>query len=270
MFTDSEADDMVENGKLVGMVALVTGGTSGIGRAIAQRLASEGAQVAFTGRRVDRGRQVQEAIGAAGGKALFLPADHTVSADCVRAVDETVSHFGGLDILVNNAGIVTSGNAESISEEDWARTLDINVTAVWRMSRLALPHLRRSNAASIVNIASDWGVVGARDALAYAASKGAVVQISRSMALDHAHEGIRVNALCPGDTYVERWTEDGYFEGSGAVDAAQALAESGAELPLGRVAAADEIAKAALFLASADSSFVTGTTLLVDGGSTAG
>ena len=119
----------------------------------------------------------------------------------------------------------------------------------------------------IVNNASDWGVVGAREALAYAASKGAMVQMTRSMALDHAHENIRVNAVCPGDTFVERWTQEGYFRDSGAVSQDEALHSD--TIPLGRVARASEIARAVLFLACDDSSFMTGATLLVDGGNTA-
>jgi NAD(P)-dependent dehydrogenase (short-subunit alcohol dehydrogenase family) len=122
-------------------------------------------------------------------------------------VEETVRAFGAVDVLFNNAGIVTSGTAETVSEEDWHATLAVNVTAVWRMSRLVIPHMRAAGRGAIVNNASDWGIVGARDALPYATSKGAVVLMTKSMALDHAHENIRVNAVCPGDTLVERWLE---------------------------------------------------------------
>ena len=165
--------------------------------------------------------------------------------------------------------MVLHGNAEQTSEADWQLTLDLNVTAVWRMSRLAIPQMRRQGGGVIVNNASDWGVVGAADALAYCTSKGAVIQMTRAMALDHARENIRVNAVCPGDTFVERWVENGYFKGSGAVEREQALQESGAALPVGRVAAVEEIARAVLFLASSDSSYMTGSILIVDGGNTA-
>ena len=171
--------------------------------------------------------------------------------------------------MFNNAGIVIGGSAEDTSEEDWAAAFELNVRAVWRMSRLVIPHLRARGGGAIVNNASDWGLVGARDAVAYCASKGAVIQMTRAMAMDHARENIRINAVCPGDTFVERWTEDGYFRGSGGVDRVQAIQESGAELPMGRVAAVEEIAKAVLFLVSDDSSFVTGAILAVDGGNTA-
>lgn len=215
------------------------------------------------------GNAVAEQARKLGAQALFIQADHTRLEDCHRVVDHTLETFGKIDILFNNAGIVLQGTAESTSEEDWDRLMALNVTAVWRMSRLVLPHMRTAGRGVIINNASDWGVVGAKNALAYATSKGAVVLMTKSMALDHAREGIRVNAVCPGDTFVERWLEKGYFEDSGAVSHDQALQESASYMPMGRFAEMDEIARAVLFLACDDSSFVTGTTLLVDGGNTA-
>jgi NAD(P)-dependent dehydrogenase (short-subunit alcohol dehydrogenase family) len=256
--------------KLEGKVALITGATSGIGRATALLFGSEGAIVVFTGRRIERGKSVAAEIGSLGERALFIPADHTQAADCQSVIDTVRSQYGRLDILFNNAGVVLSGTAESTSEADWALTFDLNVTAVWRMSRMALPLMRAQGGGVIVNNASDWGVVGGTQAVAYCASKGAVIQMTRAMALDHAGENIRINAVCPGDTVVERWAEDGYFRGSGPVGHERALEESGATLPIGRVAVPEEIARAVLFLASEDSSFMTGATLLVDGGNTAG
>jgi meso-butanediol dehydrogenase / (S,S)-butanediol dehydrogenase / diacetyl reductase len=134
---------------------------------------------------------------------------------------------------------------------------------------MALSLMREHGGGVIVNNASDWGMVGGTQAVAYCASKGAVIQMTRAMALDHAGENIRINAVCPGDTVVERWAEDGYFKGSGPVSREKALKESGASLPIGRVAAPEEIARVVLFLASEDSSFMTGAALLVDGGNTA-
>lgn len=225
--------------------------------------------VAFTGRRVEKGEQVEAEINGSRGQAIYIQTDHTQEQDCKNAVKAVIQRFGRLDILFNNAGVVLRGNAEQTSEADWQLTLDLNVTAVWRMSRLALPQMRLQGGGVIVNNASDWGVVGAADALAYCMSKGAVIQMTKAMALDHARENIRVNAVCPGDTYVERWVENGYFKGSGAVEREQALQESGAALPIGRVAATGEIARAVLFLASSDSSYMTGGILVVDGGNTA-
>jgi len=248
--------------RLEGKAALITGGTSGIGRATVELFRQEGAQVAFTGRRVDRGQALAEATGA-----LYIEADHTVESDCQRSVAETVHAFGGLNVLFNNAGIVVSGTAETTSNADWQQTLTLNVTGMWWMCKHAIPHLRVQGGGTIVNNASDWGLVGARNALVYATSKGAVVQMTRSMALDHAHEGIRVNAVCPGDTFVERWVEAGYFEGTEAVSEDEARQSE--DIPLGRVGEAEEIAKVVLFLASDESSFMTGAIVPVDGGNTA-
>jgi NAD(P)-dependent dehydrogenase (short-subunit alcohol dehydrogenase family) len=257
--------------RLQNRVALITGGTSGIGAATARLFASEGARVAFTGRRRELGAKLEaELAQAAGGPARFIPADHGRLEDCERAVAATVAAFGRLDILFNNAGIVHGGTAEATSEADWAETLLINVTGVWRMSRLALPHLRAQGGGVIVNNASDWGLVAGRASAAYCASKGAVVQLTKAMALDHAREGIRINAVCPGDTFVERWLAQGYHRNAEGAPAEAMLREMGAALPLGRVGTADEIARAVLFLASDDSTFMTGAALVVDGGNTAG
>jgi meso-butanediol dehydrogenase / (S,S)-butanediol dehydrogenase / diacetyl reductase len=249
--------------RLSNKLALITGGTSGIGQATVRLFVAEGARVAFTGRR----RALGQALAAETG-AVFIEADHRILADCERSVQAAVAALGGLDILFNNAGIVTSGTAEGTGEDVWAETLALNVTGVWRMSRLALPHLRVRGGGAIVNNASDWGLVAGRGVVAYCTSKGAVIQMTKAMALDHAREGIRINAVCPGDTFVERWLEGDYAERVGGT-AAEEIAAMGAALPLGRVGQATEIARAVLFLASDEASFVTGTTLLVDGGNTA-
>jgi NAD(P)-dependent dehydrogenase (short-subunit alcohol dehydrogenase family) len=256
-------------GRLAGRVALITGGTSGIGESTARLFGQEGATVFITGRRVELGQAVAAQIEAQGGRATFIQADHTRPEDCRRVVETVIADFGRLDILFNNAGIVTSGTAEETGEDAWAYVLDLNVTAVWRMCKLALSPMRAQGGGVIINNASDWGVVGGREAVAYCASKGAVVLMTKAMALDHARENIRINAVCPGDTLVERWEREG-FQGSAGKDFETALKDAAEALPLGRVGRAEEIAKAVLFLASDDSSFVTGTTLLVDGGNTAG
>jgi len=256
-------------GKLNGKVAIITGGTSGIGKATALLFAKEGACVAFSGRRSNLGLALQAEINQMGAKALFVETDHKDSSQCVRLVEKVLEAFEKIDILFNNAGIVTKGTAETTTEEDWASTFTLNVTAVWRMSKLVIPQLRRVGGGVIVNNASDWAVVGGKGALPYAASKGAIAQMTKSMALDHAAENIRVNAVCPGDTFVERWVEKGYFEHSDPVSLDEAKAESAAYLPMKRFGYPEEIARAVLFLASSDSSFVTGHLLLVDGGNTA-
>lgn len=242
---------------------LVTGGTSGIGRASVELFASEGATVFFTGRRQEEG----EALVDSCRNSIFIRADHTRVDDCKRVIDEIEARVGHLDVLFNNAGIVVSGTAEEMTEEVWDSALSLNVKAVWRMSALSLPLIRRAGGGSIINNASDWGIVGGRRSVAYTATKGAVIQLTRSMALDHARENIRVNAVCPGDTFVQRWIDKDYFQDASSVESG--LKELGEAIPMGRVGRPEEIAAAVLFLASSDASFITGVALPVDGGNTA-
>jgi meso-butanediol dehydrogenase/(S,S)-butanediol dehydrogenase/diacetyl reductase len=247
--------------RLENKVALITGGTSGIGKTTVELFAAEGAKVAFTGRRRQLGEQLVQQTGG-----FYIQADHRRMEDCQRSVDETVARFGRIDILFNNAGIVARGTAETTTDEDWNDSMQLNITAVWRMSKLVLPVMRAHGGGVIVNNASDWAFVGAPGVVAYCTSKGAVMQMTRAMALDHAGENIRINAICPGDTFVERWVRDGFYEGSGPISEAEARQT---DLPIGRVAETIEIARAVLFLASDESSFMTGSALVVDGGSTA-
>ncbi len=255
--------------KLSGKTALITGATSGIGKATALLFAEEGADVVITGRRAELGQRVSDEIRQKGDRCVFVQADHAQADDCSRVIERTLAEFGRIDILFNNAGIVTSGTAETTSDEVWNDTLAINVTAVWRMCKLVLPVMKKQGGGVIVNNGSDWSVVAGKDAFSYIASKGAIGLMTKAMALDYARENIRVNAVCPGDTLVDRWIEKGYFEGSEPVTMEAALKTSSAYLPMGRFGKPEEIAKAVLFLASDDSSFVTGHLLLVDGGNTA-
>jgi NAD(P)-dependent dehydrogenase (short-subunit alcohol dehydrogenase family) len=255
--------------KLKNKVAIITGATSGIGKATALLFAEEGADVVITGRRLELGKAVEAEIRQKGVRCVFVQADHAQADDCSHVIERTLAEFGRIDILFNNAGIVTSGTAETTSDEVWNNTLAINVTAVWRMCKLVLPVMKKQGGGVIVNNGSDWSVVAGRDAFPYIASKGAIGMMTKAMALDYARENIRVNAVCPGDTLVDRWIEKGYFEGAEPVTMEEALKTSSAYLPMGRFGKPEEIAKAVLFLASDDSSFVTGHLLLVDGGNTA-
>jgi meso-butanediol dehydrogenase / (S,S)-butanediol dehydrogenase / diacetyl reductase len=256
-------------GKLSNKVAIITGATSGIGKATALLFAEEGADLVITGRRAALGELVEQEIRKTGRRALFLQADHRQDEDCSRVVEQTLAEFGRIDILFNNAGIVTSGTAETTTEEVWNDTLAINVTALWRMCKLVIPVMKRQGPGVIVNNGSDWSVVAGKDAFPYIASKGAVGMMTRAMALDHARDNIRVNAVCPGDTLVDRWLEKGYFESSDPVLMEQAIKDASDYIPMGRFGRPEEIAKSVLFLASDDSSFMTGHLLLVDGGNTA-
>jgi meso-butanediol dehydrogenase/(S,S)-butanediol dehydrogenase/diacetyl reductase len=251
---------------LSGRVALITGGNSGIGAATARVFAAEGARVVLAARDADKGAAVVNAIRATGGEARFVPCDVRQPADCDAAVQAAVQAWGRLDILFNNSGVVPSGRVTDTTDEIWLNTFAVNVHGVFFMSRAALRVMLAQGGGVIVNNASDWAIVGAQDATAYAASKGAVVQMTRSMALDYGRQGVRVNAVCPGDTVVERWRarqpDDAAF--------AAYLDGLGADFPLGRVGQVEEIARAVLFLASDASSYMTGQLLVVDGGNTAG
>ena len=255
--------------RLKDKVAIITGGTSGIGKATALLFAREGASLVITGRRAGLGKSVEAECKSRGVRCVFVEADHTRTADCQHVVDTAINEFGRIDILFNNAGIVTNGTADTTTEDVWNNTLNINVTAVWRMCKLVIPHMKKQNKGVIVNNGSDWSVVAGKNALPYIVSKGAVGMMTKAMALDYAREGIRVNAVCPGDTFVDRWVEKGYFEGADPVTVEEAMKEASEYIPMGRFGKPEEIAQAVLFLASDDSSFVTGHLLLVDGGNTA-
>ena len=255
--------------KLKDKTAIITGGTSGIGKATALLFAEEGADLIVTGRRLEKGKAVETECRQRGVRCVFVEADHTKLEDCQRVVDVALKEFNRIDILFNNAGIVTKGTADTTPEDVWRDTLEINVTAVWHMCRLVIPQMMKQGKGVIVNNGSDWSVVAGRNAFPYIMSKGAVGMMTKAMALDYAREGIRVNAVCPGDTFVDRWIEKGYFEGSDPVTIEEAIKESSEYIPMGRFGKPEEIANAVLFLASDDSTFVTGHLLLVDGGNTA-
>ena len=256
--------------KLSGKTAIITGATSGIGKATALLFADEGAEVVITGRRAELGQRVVDEISQKGARAVFIQADHTQAEACSLVLERTLAEFGRVDILFNNAGIVTKGTAETTTEAVWNETIAVNITAVWRMSKLVIPVMKAQGGGVIVNNGSDWSVVAGKNAFPYVMSKGAVGLMTKAMALDHARDNIRVNAVCPGDTFVDRWLEKGYFEDSDPVSLEEAVKEASAYIPMGRFGKPEEIAQAVLFLASDDSSFMTGHLLLVDGGNTAG
>ncbi len=249
-----------------GKSVLVTGSTTGIGEASARAFAAQGARVLVTGRNEERGRAICAEIEADGGTAVFSAADVSDRAQCSRLVSESVHHFGRLDILVNNAGVLHEGTALTTSDHAWDETMEVNVTAVFFMSRAALKQMSAQGSGCIVNTASEWGLNGEPGFVAYCASKGAVVQMTHCMALDHAAQGIRVNAVCPGETHTEML--DRMLQDQGG-DFDENLRNFAAGIPMRRVATPEEIARSILFLASDDASYVTGTTLVVDGGNDA-
>jgi NAD(P)-dependent dehydrogenase (short-subunit alcohol dehydrogenase family) len=253
-------------GVLEGKRALITGAASGIGRATALLFAREGAAVVVADIDEPAGRAVVDRINADGGRAVYVRCDVTCAEDCRRAVEETVSKLGGVDVLFNNAGIIRRATVVDTDEADWDRVMAVNVKSIFLMSRYAIPIMAAAGRGSIVNTASGWGLVGGQQAAAYCASKGAVVLLTKAMALDHGPQGIRVNCICPGDTDTAMLRHEAEQLGQ---PADRFLAES-AQRPLGRVGRPEEIAQAALYLASDAASYVTGTALVVDGGGTAG
>ncbi|RKR73516.1 SDR family NAD(P)-dependent oxidoreductase [Frondihabitans australicus] len=237
-----------------GLVAVVTGGASGIGATTASLLLSRGARVAV----LDR------AISGAPDGVLAIECDITDSSAVDTAIERVAQELGGIDVLINNAGIGAAGDVSENPDDEWHRVLDVNVVAMARVTRAALPHLRRSAHASVVNTCSSVAFVGVVQRALYAASKGAVAALTLAMAADHVHEGIRVNAVAPG-------TADTPWVGrllDAAPDPSAAAAALRARQPLGRLVSADEVAYAIASLASPVAASTTGSILRVDGGMT--
>lgn len=252
--------------KLDGKVALVTGSTTGIGEACARALSQAGAAVMVSGRNEPRGLAVVEGLRDAGGVAEFAQVDLRGEGACEALVAGTIDRLKGLDILINNAGILYTANAVETTNEQWLDTFAVNVNALFYMSRAAIAHMKEKGGGSIVNTASEWGLNGEPNHVAYCASKGAVVQITRCLALDHAQDNIRVNSVCPGEIHTQMVDDILAKQGGDPEENLQALA---AGIPMRRLATPDEVARCVRFLASDEASYVTGANLAVDGGNDA-
>ena len=245
--------------RLANRTALITGAGTGIGRAIALAYLREGARVALVGRR----KEPLEAIAREAGDAvLVLTGDVSKQADIDHMLAETAARFGGVHVLVNNAGVLHIGTAEQITEAQWDETFAVNVRGLWLLSRAVLPYMRKVGGGSIVNVASVLGINGARNRASYAPSKGAVILLTKCMAIDHGAENIRVNAICP--SFIETDLTAEVIRK--APDPSAVRRERIGVHPIGRLGQPEDIAGLAVYLASDESSWVTGATMPVDGG----
>ena len=247
--------------KLEGKVAIVTGGGSGIARATAELFALEGARVAVADFAANAGEETVCAIRQAGGEARFIQVDVSDSAKVMQMAENTLNAYRRIDILFNGAAILSYGTALETDDETWNRIISVNLSGTFFCCRAVLPHMIRQGSGSIINVASTTGAHDAcARAIAYVTSKGGVTLLSRCLAIDHARQGIRVNALCPGPT------DTPMLRNAMTPDELEAFSKT---YPMGRLGRPEELAKAALFLASDDASFVTGSAMYVDGGQTA-
>jgi NAD(P)-dependent dehydrogenase (short-subunit alcohol dehydrogenase family) len=251
---------------LEGKVALITGAASGIGRGIALRLAEMGAATTLFDIDREKGAVVAEEIARKGTQSHLICGDVRSSEDCKRAVQETIQKFGKIDILCNNAGIAIRKSVDALSEEEWDRAIDVTLKSVFLLSREVIPHMIRSGAGAIINTGSGWGLKGGAQAASYCAAKGGLVNLTRAMAIDYGKHNIRVNCVCPGDVDTPMLRSECAQLG----ESPDAFMKEAAARPIARVGTPEDVANAVLFLASPMSAWVTGTTLVVDGGGTAG
>jgi len=245
-----------------GRVAVVTGGALGIGRGAAECLLAAGATVMIVDNQEEAGRNTVLQLGKSHPRVAFVRADISLSGEIGNAVDETIRIFGGIDVLVNNAGIQTFGGAVDTTEEVWDRTMNVNLKGHWLMSKAVLPHMLQKGKGAIVNVSSVQGLAAQANVLAYATSKHAMIGLTRSMAVDLAAQGVRVNCVCPGtvDTPMIRWIIDQDRDPQRLERALNKMH------PIGRIGTPREIGEVILFLASDRASFMTGSIITVDGG----
>jgi meso-butanediol dehydrogenase / (S,S)-butanediol dehydrogenase / diacetyl reductase len=251
--------------RLSGKVALITGGGTGIGRAIALAFAREGAKVAVAGRRKEKLEETLREVEKLGGQGLAIVCDVAKAKDGERAVKETAKAFGQLNVLVNNAGVLHAATIEGTSEDQWDNLMTINLKGPFLMCKAALPEFRKAGGGTIVNVGSVLGLVAMKDRAAYCASKGGVSLLTKAIALDHAHENVRSNCICP--SIVETELVQGLFAAS---EEGKALRRARiGSIPLGRMGRPEDVAEMAVFLASEESSWLTGAAVPLDGGLTA-
>ena len=262
MAINSEVLDLLS---LEGKVAVITGAASGIGRASAKRLAQAGAQVALLDINETEGPMAAAEVRQLGGKAKFYLCNVASDKDCRRVMEEIVQDFGRIDILFNNAGVIIRMDVVEQSEQEWDLVVNVNLKGIFLMSHYAIPQMKANGGGVIVNTGSGWGLKGGRKAVSYCATKAAVVNMTRAMAIDHGKDGIRVMCVCPGDIDTPLLRDEAVQLGE---DMEEYMAEA-ADRPIPRVGEVEDVANAVLFLVSGMSSWLTGSNVQVDGGGNA-
>jgi NAD(P)-dependent dehydrogenase (short-subunit alcohol dehydrogenase family) len=248
---------------IAGKVAIVTGGSAGIGRATAVAFGAQGAKVVVASRREQESQETLEQIRAAGSEGIYVQTDVSSAGDVESLINTTIEVYGRIDILVNNAGIVGQiGLTPEITEENWDRVIDINLKGVWLGMKYAIPHMLRQGGGSIVNVSSVLGLIGSTIVTPYVAAKHGILGLTKSVALEYAKSGIRVNAVCPGGVFTDMIDTD-FMKQPGVMEGLIA------NHPIGRLGTVDEIASSIVWLSSDQAGFVTGVSLAVDGGWTA-
>jgi len=254
---------MAEAMRLNGKIAIITGGTSGIGLAVAKLFAKEGAKVVLAARNEAAGTKAVDEVAQGGGEVIFVSCDVTKAADCQEVVRVAMQKFGKVDLLFNNSGIIfRNKDVVETSEEEWESSIGVMLTGTYLMSRFVIPEMAKSGGGSIINNSSIYGLIGGKGVAAYCAAKGGVTNLTRAMAIDHASQNIRVNCICPGSVETPLLRQE--MEECGGLEKMRPV--FAAQHPLNRIASAEEVANTVLFLASDESSYVTGVALSVDGG----
>lgn len=249
--------------RLKDKVAIITGGSSGIGLAVAKLFAQEGAKLVIAARNAAAGEKAVAELTRSGGEAMFVPCDVRRAEDCQQVVRIAMQRYGKIDLLFNNAGIIfRNKDIVETSEEEWESSIEVMLSGTYRMSRFVIPEMIKGGGGSIINNSSIYGLIGGKGVAAYCAAKGGVTNLTRAMAIDHAAQNIRVNCICPGSVETPLLRQE--MEECGGLEAMRPV--FAAQHPLNRIASPEEVANAVLFLASDESSYVTGIALPVDGG----